>query len=181
MHLRAGHPGRHDVGSKTEAPGRSGRSQRGRRPSAGGGQGRRVALSQTVQEDSVARAPGLLRCWIEQYESASVVYARGEVDLSSAPLLRRCLERAEVRPRPIIVDLRSVTYLDGTGFRVLEEAAQRARDQQRSFWVIPSRSLRRLVTLLHLDDAVPLTGSIEEAMDRSIPPAGTLPTESPSD
>jgi len=123
--------------------------------------------SQTVQEDRVARAPGLLRCWIEQYESASVVYARGEVDLSSAPMLRRCLERAEARTRPIIVDLRGVTYIDGTGFRVLEDAYRRAQAQQRSFWVIPSRNVRRLVTMLHLDDSVPLTGSIEEAIDRS--------------
>lgn len=134
-----------------------------------------MASSRTIQEDSVARSPGLLRCWIEQYESASVVYARGEVDLSSASLLRRCLERAEARPHSIIADLRSVTYLDGTGFRVLEEAAKRAREQRRSFWVIPSRSVRRLVTLLHLDDAVPLTGSIEEAIDHSIPPAEGAP------
>ncbi len=120
--------------------------------------------------------PGLLRCWIEQYDSAAVVYARGEVDLSSASVLRRCLEHAEAKSRPIIVDLRSVTYVDGTGFRVLEEAFRRSREQQRPFWVIPSRGVRRLVTLLHLDDAVPLAGSIEEAMDRATPP-----TNSPRD
>ena len=112
-------------------------------------------------------APGrdLLRCWIEQYESGAVVYARGEVDLSTAPLLRNCLERAETGARPIAVDLRGVTYLDGTGFRVLEEAYKRAVARGRPFRIIPSRNVQRLITLLHLDDAVPTAGSLEEALD----------------
>ena len=118
----------------------------------------------------MSRDPGLLRCWIEQYESSAVVYARGEIDLSSAPLFRRCLERAEVGRRPIIVDLRSVTYLDGTGVRVLEEAYKRALAQQRSFRVIPSRSVQRLITLLRLDDIVPVAGSIDDALDHPASP-----------
>jgi len=112
----------------------------------------------------VPRGPGLLRCWIEHHGPASVVYARGEVDLSSAPTLRRCLERAAVNGRPIIVDLRSVTYLDGTGFRVLEEAYARARDGRRSFCVVPSRAVQRLVRLLRLGDVFPLSPSMDDAL-----------------
>lgn len=121
-------------------------------------------------EDGVARVPGLLRCWIESYDAAAVVYARGEVDLSSAAVLRRCLDRAHQKGRAIIVDLRNVTYLDGTGFRVLEDAYQRSRNEARDFWIVPSRSVRRLVSLLNLGDAVPLAASLEEAFDRTTPP-----------
>jgi anti-anti-sigma factor len=94
-----------------------------------------------------------------------VVYARGEVDLSSAPVLRRCLERAAATGRSIIVDLRGVTYLDGTGFRILEEAHAHARAQRTRFWIIPSRHVERLVALLHLDDAIPLRGSVDDALE----------------
>jgi anti-anti-sigma factor len=107
-----------------------------------------------------------------------VVCARGEVDISSAPVLHRCLERAAAHGRSIIVDLRSITYLDGTGFRILEEAHARARDERRSFWIIPSRNVERLVTLLHLDDALPLSASVEDAMERMPQPAsGTTPRQ----
>lgn len=58
--------------------------------------------------------------------SATIVRVRGEVDLSSSELLRRCITRAFGRSRGIIVDLGSVTYLDGSGFRVLNGAARAA-------------------------------------------------------
>lgn len=94
---------------------------------------------------------------------------RGEVDLSSSHLLRRCITRAFTRSRGVIVDMGSVTYLDGTGIRVLEEMSTRAADASRPFWVVPSRQVRRLVTTLRMT-TLPIADSLEEAIERLTPP-----------
>lgn len=115
--------------------------------------------------------PGLLKCWVQRSESAAIVRARGEVDVSSADVLRRCIERAFRRTHPIVVDLSQVTYLDGTGFRVLEAMTTRASGEARAFWVVPGGHVRRLLTLLGLQ-TIPVADSLEDAIDRCLPAEG---------
>jgi anti-sigma B factor antagonist len=50
------------------------------------------------------------------------VALRGELDLGSAPQLRRALEAAG---DDVVLDLRGLTFMDSTGVRVLLEAAER--------------------------------------------------------
>lgn len=117
----------------------------------------------------MAAAPGILRCWVRFGASAAIVRVRGEVDLSSSALLRRCITRAFTRALAVIVDMGSVTYVDGTGIRVLEEMSTRAADVSRPFWVVPSRQVRRLITTLQMT-AFPIADSLEEAIERVTPP-----------
>jgi len=65
----------------------------------------------------------------------------GELDMASAPLLLREIERLELdRPHTLAVDLRDVTFMDVSGLRVLLEAAQRARSRQAAFVIFNPRS-----------------------------------------
>jgi ABC-type transporter Mla MlaB component len=58
---------------------------------------------------------------------ALVVAVGGEVDLGSAPVLRRVLDAARSRaPRRIVVDLSFVRFLDTAGLAVLLDAHRRA-------------------------------------------------------
>ncbi len=117
----------------------------------------------------MATAPGILRCWVRYGTSATIVRVRGEVDLSSSEILRRCITRALTRSPAVIVDMGSVTYVDGTGIRVLEAMSTRAADVSRPFWVVPSRQVRRLVTTLQMT-TLPIADSLEEAIERVTPP-----------
>lgn len=117
----------------------------------------------------MATTSGILRCWVRYGASATIVRVRGEVDLSSVRILRGCITRAFTRQRGVIVDMGHVTYLDGTGIRMLEEMSMRAADVSRPFWVVPSRQVRRLVTTLQMT-TLPIVDSLEEAIERLTPP-----------
>lgn len=114
---------------------------------------------------AMARRP-LLKCWVQQGRSAAIVRARGEVDISSAEILRRCIERAFRRGEPVVVDLSEVTYLDGSGFRILEAMTAQAAGQARKFWVVPGPRVRRLLSLLRLR-TIPVVETLEDALGRT--------------
>ncbi|MGH2400883.1 MAG: STAS domain-containing protein [bacterium] len=113
--------------------------------------------------------PGILRCWVRYGASSTIVRVRGEVDLSSSELLRRCITRALTRSPGVIVDMVNVTHLDGTGIRVLEEMSARAVAVSRPFWIVPSRQVLRLLTTLRITE-LPTADSLEEAIERLTPP-----------
>ncbi len=59
---------------------------------------------------------------------------KGELDLSTAPILRTCVEDLGDRPRQVTIDLSGLTFLDSTGIALLLSF-------QRTF----STELRRLI------------------------------------
>jgi anti-sigma B factor antagonist len=74
---------------------------------------------------------------------------RGELDMSSAPLLTRELEEVESRePREITLDLAELSFMDVTGLRTILDAARRARRAGRS--VVIANPLPHIVRLLEL-------------------------------
>ncbi len=64
---------------------------------------------------------------VEERAGVPVVRAAGEVDVSTAPMLReRLVDLPEGTPR-VIVDLSEVTFLDSTGLGVLVAGQKRLR------------------------------------------------------
>jgi anti-anti-sigma factor len=63
----------------------------------------------------------------------TVVWVRGEVDIGTAPALRRALSDARIRQcragetEPLVVDLSDVTFMGATGLGVLANALVHAR------------------------------------------------------
>ncbi|WP_409332193.1 STAS domain-containing protein [Trujillonella humicola] len=60
-------------------------------------------------------------------ESGASVSVRGEVDCSTAPRMRDCIDSLlAAAPRELVVDLTEVTFLDSAGLHALVTARSRA-------------------------------------------------------
>ena len=97
-----------------------------------------------------------------------VVVARvgGEIDLSNARDLGARLASAVPNAAlGVVIDLSAVTYLDSSGVHVLFELAERLRGRQQQLRVaVPETApLRRVLRVVDLESAVPITPTAQEA------------------
>jgi anti-anti-sigma factor len=75
-----------------------------------------------------------LRVDVESEPERVLVRLSGELDLASAPLLERALERAEIETAASLVfDLDALEFLDSTGLQVLLATHRRATEQGQQF------------------------------------------------
>jgi anti-sigma B factor antagonist len=84
----------------------------------------------------------------------SFVELSGELDLSSAPLLREALVTTftEDRPGRLVLDLSNLIYLDSTGLSVFVTTHKRAAADGIEFCLAnPNGSVRRLLQITALD------------------------------
>ena len=87
------------------------------------------------------------------------VEARGEVDISTAALLRVELADALRTADSVVVDLTDVTFMDSQGLRVLIEARVAAED--RPFVVAAaSPNVRRLIKVSGLDESFGMSAEL---------------------
>ena len=104
---------------------------------------------------------------VERDGLAPVVRIRGEIDLSNAAAIRTEVLDALPDGAPgIVLDLTDTTYLDSSGVRLIFDLAERlqARRQRFGLVITDSAVVRRVLVLTKLDDAVPLHGSVDEAL-----------------
>jgi anti-anti-sigma factor len=88
--------------------------------------------------------------------SAAVV-VDGEIDIATAPAIR-CLLMAAISGGNVhlAVDMSGVTFIDAGGIGVLVAAANRARQAGGGLTLLaPSRQVRRLLDVFHLDAILP--------------------------
>jgi len=112
-------------------------------------------------------ASDIVRFAVSSFDSVVRVTAVGEVDSSSAPLLRAELESAlDGGPRELVVDLDGVTFLDSAGLSVLAAAHRTASSRAVRLRVLASgRAVIRplqitgLWDLLGAEQVEPGTGS----------------------
>jgi anti-sigma B factor antagonist len=92
----------------------------------------------------------------------SVVEAVGEMDTQSIARLRSLLQTAGPN---VVLDLRSVTFMDASGLGVLATCGHGARRLGGAVRLVgPSRQIRRLLALTRLDQVLPIYESMEEAL-----------------
>jgi anti-sigma B factor antagonist len=105
--------------------------------------------------------PGVpaLRTTVERSGRRTVVRASGELDLATAPVMRRALSEARaLGPGELVVELSGVTFVDATGLAALLSAAQSVRADGGDLCLSsPSRMLRRMLRLLDLEATLPVT------------------------
>lgn len=66
------------------------------------------------------RPPEPFRCDVESFRGKVVVIPHGEIDLATAPMLEAKLrELRETGFDHLVVDLRSVAFIDSTGLRLI--------------------------------------------------------------
>lgn len=104
--------------------------------------------------------PGVpaLRTSVERSGRRVLVCASGELDLATAPTVRRALVDAGTPgPADVVLDLSGVTFVDATGLAALLQAAEALRAAGGDLHLAsPSRMLRRMLTLLELEQRLPL-------------------------
>ena len=71
-----------------------------------------------------ARCAPAFSCDVLEPDGEILINVAGEVDLDTAPRLGECLASASRRGKPVFVDLTSVSFIDGRGFRVINQAAE---------------------------------------------------------
>ena len=89
--------------------------------------------------------------------ASATVVLDGEIDIATAPAIRRFLMAAinggDVH---LAVDMSGVTFIDASGIGVLVAAANRAREAGGSLSLLaPSPQLRWLLDVFHLDAILP--------------------------
>jgi len=95
-----------------------------------------------------------------------VVTATGEVDLSSASLLREAIGAHLLADRAdVVVDLSAVTFLDSTGLGLLVGAAKRARNAGGSLRLVcDNPRVLRVLRITGLDKTLPLYPDLESGV-----------------
>lgn len=93
----------------------------------------------------------------------TVIAVAGEVDLASAPDLQRSVEDAlAAGAQRLILDLRSVTFMDSTGLRVLLTTHQRLQESGGSLALVAAEGpVTRLMSLTGVDQRIPVAATVE--------------------
>lgn len=89
-------------------------------------------------------------------EARTLLVVEGELDLGSAPRLEEALKQAQDSGPPlIVVDLRSLEFMDMAGLRVLVAAHQQAERAGRRVVLANVRgAVRRVLELTNVDKAL---------------------------
>jgi anti-sigma B factor antagonist len=103
----------------------------------------------------------------EQHQDVAVLSVQGELDLSTAPVLREVLLPVlENQTGPVVVDLSEVSFMDSTGVHVLVDTLRRLEPQNRRLAIAcrEGGQVHRLLALVGLLDALGVHRSRESAV-----------------
>lgn len=103
----------------------------------------------------------------DRRDGSTVVAARGEIDVATAPALRERLDLVIDRDSgPVVVDLTSVTFIDSTGLGVLIGARQRCAEGSRDLRiVIVEPRILKVFEITGLTDLFSIHRTLEPALD----------------
>jgi anti-anti-sigma factor len=119
---------------------------------------------------AVALRPDLLQVPVtEPWPGVLVVAPAGEVDLSTAPLLRSAAFAAvDARPARVVVDLSGLTFCGSTGLVVLMDARHHAEDRGVTFSTAHAApAVRRVLHITGLSAVLDHRDSLDEALHGS--------------
>ncbi|HKS91318.1 MAG TPA: STAS domain-containing protein [Tepidiformaceae bacterium] len=105
----------------------------------------------------------LLRYCTHKAADMVMLHAEGEIDLSTVSSFQDALVSAFAEGRHVITDLSRVEYLDGTGIRVLHDAAR--MNPGRLVVVVPRPNMRRLFEILNLLETLPVMSTLAAARE----------------
>jgi anti-anti-sigma factor len=95
----------------------------------------------------------ILEVEITQNGGVSVLSLKGELDISGIARVEDELRQVEeTAPAAVVLDLRSLTFMDSSGLRLVLEADMRARREARRFAIVPGpESVHRVFLIALLD------------------------------
>ena len=117
--------------------------------------------------DSIASRAATLRPFVCSSTGggldAAWVHVAGALDLATSPQLERTLE--ESAARLVVLDMRDLGFMDGSGVRAIVDASRRAREEGRRLILLRgSPNVDRVFALTHNADDVEI-GDIEPLLD----------------
>ncbi|GAB2979868.1 hypothetical protein GCM10023080_051820 [Streptomyces pseudoechinosporeus] len=104
----------------------------------------------------------------------TVVMVRGEIDMAAVDALTEHLDAATARPEPqVLVDLRSIDFLDCSGLRVLCRAERRAKERGGSLRLVSDQP--RIHRLLRVSGLIGRFPPLAELPPECRPESGSGP------
>ena len=95
--------------------------------------------------------------------AATVLTARGELDLYAAPELESALDIEGAAL--VVVDLRAVTFMDSTALGIITRTVRvRGGEERATAVVLPRGHARRIFEITGLDAALPVFPTVDEAL-----------------
>jgi anti-sigma B factor antagonist len=78
---------------------------------------------------------------VEEHDRYVRVQLRGELDMATVAAFERVLARAEaLSPRPLVLDLRALEFLDSSGLFAVIKASERAKTDGQRLVIVPGPS-----------------------------------------
>jgi len=104
---------------------------------------------------------------VERRDGSTVVAARGEVDVATAPALREGLDTAlDEGVGTVVVDLTGVTFIDSTGLGVLIGTRKRCLDAGRELRVVVTEPrILKVFEITGLTELFAIHGSLAPALE----------------
>lgn len=97
-------------------------------------------------------------------QGVPVVWAAGEIDVSTAPRLREHLTALPPEATRVVVDLSEVTFLDSTGLGVLVAGWKRCEENGARLELVVTRpQVMKVLEITTLDAVFTIHSSIDEA------------------
>lgn len=132
-------------------------------------------MSRTAS-DSLQKVPEILEVQTRTHRRTALVELRGELDLATVPQVAEVLDGLAPEPggvRHIVVDLRGLTFMDGSGVRELIRQNEHAGERHHNLAVVRGRkAIDRLLALTALEELLVL---VDDPEDLAPPSATTDP------
>jgi anti-sigma B factor antagonist len=94
-------------------------------------------------------------------DGRAVITAAGDIDLTTAAILREALERALENPVSLVVDVRDVGFIDSSGLNAFVWGHRQAQNAGGSLQLRhPSAMLRRLLEITALDSILTIDSDV---------------------
>jgi anti-sigma B factor antagonist len=104
---------------------------------------------------------------VRHRDGSTIVAARGEIDVATAPVLRTGLDQALARDiGAVVVDLTGVTFIDSTGLGVLIGARRRCAEAGRDLRVVVDEPrILKVFEITGLTELFAIHASLEPALE----------------
>lgn len=102
---------------------------------------------------------------ISEQDGFIVIALDGEIDLDTAPTVRKALLDHLKKGKSLLIDLAQVSYIDSSGIASLVEGLQMARKQGRDLALVAvSQRVHRVLELARLDKVFTLHADLASAL-----------------
>jgi anti-sigma B factor antagonist len=108
----------------------------------------------------------LFQVTTDRHDGLVVVAATGEIDMSTSPRLRAALRDPGATAPAVVLDLRSVTFMDSSGLGVIVGQHKRAREEGYRFAVAVAGApeVRRILELSGLVGVLQVVDAPDDAL-----------------